>query len=306
MMRDLINNDIDIHGFMGTTIKGLFNNLPKFDVNNADIVNLYKKTIKDFKNSSPKEFKSLRQLAKALDFGLPGGLGAKTFVAYAKNYGVDLTADEAYPLCKLWKDTFPETYEYLEDPGPELDEFAPTVLPTDTEEQAKLKEIFRYKCVTLTGRRRARCSYTQACNTSFQGLSSDCSKSAGWNLFKAGYKLSNFIHDEYISLLPFDRYTTERAKHIETIMVESMRTLTPDVKVKAEPALMFRWAKSAEPYFADGILIPWEIVPKHLEKGDMKPTPWEDIPSTKQREYMDNLERLYDMAERARNGRTKA
>ena len=96
---------------------------------------------------------------------------------------------------------------------------------------------------------------------------------------------------------------TQRAAHIQTIMVESMRTLTPDVKVKAEPALMFRWAKSAEPYFADGILIPWEIVPKHLEKGDLKPTPWEDIPSDRQRGYMDNLERLYDLAEKARNGK---
>lgn len=165
LMRDLINNDIDIHGFMGTTISGRLKGLPKFDVTDEEIVTLYKGVIKDFKKEDPKEFKSLRQLAKALDFGLPGKLGAKTFVAYARNYGVEITLDEAIPLCNLWKDTFPETREYLDNPGPDLDEFAPPVLPTDTEEQAKLKEIFRFSCTTLTGRRRARCSITQACNT---------------------------------------------------------------------------------------------------------------------------------------------
>jgi hypothetical protein len=68
-MRDLINNDIDIHGFMGTTIKGLFKEMPKFDVTNPEIVDQYKKTIKGFKSEDPKGFKKLRQLAKALDFG---------------------------------------------------------------------------------------------------------------------------------------------------------------------------------------------------------------------------------------------
>ena len=90
-------------------------------------------------------------------------------------------------------------------------------------------------------------------------------------------------------------------------MVESMQRLTPDVKVKAEPALMFRWAKSAEPYFADGILVPWEMVPKHLnKKKKLEATPWEDIPSAKQREFLDLLEVLYDKAEAARNGRIVA
>lgn len=69
LMRDLINNGIDIHGYMGTTIHKGFAGMPKFDVNNPEIVEAYKKTIKAFKSSNPKEFKRLRQLAKALDFG---------------------------------------------------------------------------------------------------------------------------------------------------------------------------------------------------------------------------------------------
>ena len=127
-------------------------------------------------------------------FGLPGGLGAKSFSVYARNYDVEITADEARPLCKLWKDTFPETYQYLENPGPELDEDAPLILPTDSYEERTRKEIYKYKCVTLTGRKRGRCSYTQACNTGFQALSSDCTKYAMWNLWKSGYKMVNMIH----------------------------------------------------------------------------------------------------------------
>jgi len=55
--------------FFGTTIKGLFKGLPPFDVNNQEIVAMYNKIIKGFKKESPKEFKKLRQMAKALDFG---------------------------------------------------------------------------------------------------------------------------------------------------------------------------------------------------------------------------------------------
>lgn len=218
-------------------------------------------------------------------------------MVYARNYGVEITIDEAVPLCKLWKDTFPETYEYLESPGPELDENAPRILPSDSEEVKRFKNIFRYKCVTLTGRVRARCSFTQACNTGFQALSSDCTKLSTWNMYKAGYNLLNVIHDETITLLPLDEYTTDRAAHIEKIMVQSMQTITPDVKVKAEPALMYRWQKSAEPYFADGILLPWELVPKD-KKG--KAVAWDTLPGGARQAIKDRLLYLRDEAARLR------
>lgn len=219
-------------------------------------------------------------------------------MAYARGYNVEITVDEARPLCTLWKNTFPETYEYLENPGPELDENAPPILPTDTPEERRRKEIFKYKSVTLTGRVRARCSYTQASNSSFQSLAADCTKTAMWNMYKAGYIMTNVIHDETISLLPLDPYMTARAAHIEQIMVQSMQQITPDVKVKAEPALMYRWQKSAEPYFADDTLLPWELVPKD-NKG--KAVKWNTLPDGERRVIKDRLLFLYDEAEKLRS-----
>jgi DNA polymerase I-like protein with 3'-5' exonuclease and polymerase domains len=59
--------------------------------------------------------KPLRQKAKALNFGIPGGLGAKSLVSYAKHsYGVDLTVEEAEDFRqKLIAVVYPELELYL-------------------------------------------------------------------------------------------------------------------------------------------------------------------------------------------------
>lgn len=61
--------------------------------------------------------KTLRQRAKALNFGIPGGLGAKSLVAYAAGtYGVKLTEDEAADFRdKLIGEVYPELGEYLKE-----------------------------------------------------------------------------------------------------------------------------------------------------------------------------------------------
>jgi hypothetical protein len=63
------------------------------------------------------EFKTLRQAAKAVNFGVPGGLGAVKLAAYARaNYGVTLTPDQAKTLReKLVTGVYPELSKYLAD-----------------------------------------------------------------------------------------------------------------------------------------------------------------------------------------------
>lgn len=67
--------------------------------------------------NEPKVAKAKRQAAKAINFGVPGGLGAKKLAWYAKStYGVDMSPDEAAELrAKLTTVVYPELGTYLED-----------------------------------------------------------------------------------------------------------------------------------------------------------------------------------------------
>ena len=51
----------------------------------------------------------------------------------------------------------------------------------------------------------------------------------------------------------------EVAKSMEALMLQAGRDILPDMRMTAEPCLMRRWSKAAEPAFdAEGKLIPWE------------------------------------------------
>jgi hypothetical protein len=156
----------------------------------------------------------------------------------------------------------------------------------------------KYEVTTLTGRRRVNCSFCAALNTKFQGFAADISKAAGWELMKAGVHNVLMIHDEYVAVLPFDGYLTERAKFMEKIMVDTMQAFTPDVKCKAEAALMFRWSKAAEPYFdGEGDLLPWEFVPHSKdEKGVLVPVPWDELPTERQHRVLNWKRRMIKAA----------
>ena len=72
-------------------------------------------TLEDFLQLPKAERKSLRQRAKAIGFGVPGGLGAASLVTYAKqSYGVDLTREEAEAFRQLLiSKVYPELELYL-------------------------------------------------------------------------------------------------------------------------------------------------------------------------------------------------
>jgi hypothetical protein len=71
------------------------------------------------KESDPSLFKARRQMAKPLNFGIPGGLGATSLTTYARRtYGVAMTVDEAAEFRqKMISEVYPEWSLYLdEDP----------------------------------------------------------------------------------------------------------------------------------------------------------------------------------------------
>ncbi len=86
-MRDLINQGVDLHRHVAAMVM----NKPEADVTAEE-----------------------RQKAKAIDFGLPGGMGVRGLMEYAaKSYGVKLAMEEAAQWRTAWLSLFPEMPLYL-------------------------------------------------------------------------------------------------------------------------------------------------------------------------------------------------
>ncbi len=202
------------------------------------------------------EVSRARQMSKAANFGYPGGMGPATFRKKAKSEGVDMSEDEAYQLREDWLSSWPEMRQY----------FA-WINSHEWREIVRGKNLRQVTTAIQLGSGRVRggCTYCEACNTQFQGLASCAAKAAGWELVKAcapggeleGWKVWNFIHDEFI--LEGPRLDGHRAGLVvKRLMETAAQALVPDVPITASPALMERWSKKAKPIYVDGILVPWK------------------------------------------------
>jgi DNA polymerase I-like protein with 3'-5' exonuclease and polymerase domains len=208
------------------------------------------------------------------NFGFPGMMGAAKFVIAKKREG-EKVCQWTHPdgLCgkekvRAWK-------------GRDLD--AP-LCRRCIEEAEKLRQFYLmqwpempnyFKWVTAQGdtveqfvskRVRGGCSGPAAANTRFQGLAADGAKAALVKMTEEMYldtqsplygsRLMVFAHDETIIEIPEEK-AHEAAHRQAEIMISEMRKFVPNVKVKAEPALMRNWTKSAEAKYVDGRLVCW-------------------------------------------------
>jgi hypothetical protein len=231
-MAKALNNRVDVHVYVASRI------------NNWD----YEVA---FANKKQAPYKKGRQAGKAVNFGLPGALGAGTLQIYAKtNYAVDMTLDEAKQAKAEWMQTWPESQGYFA--------YIKTLMTGDMGTMVHLG----------SGRIRSQVYFPQLCNGAFQGLAADCAKDAGFHLAKACYlpkmsnplygsRIVNFVHDEFILEVP-EAIAHECAQETVKIMEDAGRRWCPDVPPRAEPALMRRWMKAAEPVYENGRLVPWE------------------------------------------------
>lgn len=208
-----------------------------------------------------------RQMMKAFNFGVPGGLGAQKFVAYAwDSYRVRLapTTEEAEERFRFIKNQV-----YLE-LFPEMREYFALMSKLTSGGSATITQI-------PTGRVRGDVSYTVACNTLFQGAASDGAKRSLYDLFWEGLldthsplygaRPALFLHDENGLEVPLGSREgrKERLHHaahrVSAVMVDAMQKILPDMVVEAAPVLMFRWYKGADPVFENGLLVPGMPVP---------------------------------------------
>ena len=101
-------------------------------------------------------------------------------------------------------------------------------------------------------------TYCQACNVKFQAPAAEGGKEALFDLIMNGFKVVNFIHDEFLAEIPMDDNLQENVRRFEDIMVGGMKKIVPDYKIKCESALMMRWAKEADSVYDDrGNLCIW-------------------------------------------------
>lgn len=190
--------------------------------------------------------KAARQFAKIGNFGLPGGLGARTLVTWArKSYGVELDESRAKWLKRQWLNAFPEMTGYFR-----------RISNEDLTERPVVLE--------RSGRVRAAPTYCSRANNYFQGPASDMLKSSGFRISRECYvgamrpaRIVNEIHDEIIVETP-ERYGHDHAMRMSEIMEDEGRVWFPDCPPKVEPAIMRRWRKSAGPVWVDGRLTPYE------------------------------------------------
>jgi len=212
-----------------------------------------------------KHVADMRQLAKVANFGAPGGLGAHTFIEYAKaTYNMFLTYEEARDLKEKWLRQWPEMRMYFR--------MISSMMRGYDDKGNTVGDIEQF----VSGRIRGRTRYTAACNTMFQALVADSVKEALYQIQKSCYLLGGamygarpvvFVHDEVIAELPED-HAHEFAEVQVDIMVRAMQGMCPDVKISASPALMGAWYKNADSvYDGQGRLIPWEPGVKYV-KGE--------------------------------------
>lgn len=201
------------------------------------------------KKEKNKDILERRQQSKAANFGFPGGLGASTFMDYAQGYGLNLTIEDALELRDEWFKRWPEMNDYFK------------FISHLTQSTGKVTQL-------MSGRVRGCCSYTQAANTFFQGLASDASKSALYEVTKKCFNKSTalygcrpciFVHDEIGIECPEDQMI-EAAKELEITMMKAMDEVCPHVPSRATAIITRRWSKKAETvYDKEGNVIPWNM-----------------------------------------------
>jgi hypothetical protein len=122
--------------------------------------------------------------------------------------------------------------------------------------------VGRAPVFTFSGRLRANATYSARHNTVFQGLAADGAKLALWLLWRAGYRIVNFVHDQVLIEVPAGSNLKEHAENIRALMIEGMKAVVPDVKTDVKYAAVDRWYKDAEAVFdSRGELVLWHPSP---------------------------------------------
>lgn len=241
-----------------------------------------------------KRLGDVRQAAKPPNFGFPGLMGAATLCLQQRKQGPDTTGPDGRKykglrFCILaggaqacgmekmaqWKgrDIAPMCLACLETADSIRDVWLET-WPENTEYFEIVKRIHASGEMTQhwSGRVRAGMTLCATANGFFQGMAGDMMKLAicrmSYEMYVKkssdlyGARLIIPIHDEAFFEARKEQ-ASAAAKRVSTIMVEAMQEICPGLApaAKAEPALMERWYKDAEPVWSpEGELLVWKPI----------------------------------------------
>jgi len=90
---------------------------------------------------------------------------------------------------------------------------------------------------TVTGRLRANATFCSSRNCLFQGAAADGALLGLWRVWRAGYKVVDFVHDQLVVESPADAEVKDRLTHIESLMKAGMLEVVPGMKVQVESVL---------------------------------------------------------------------
>jgi hypothetical protein len=202
--------------------------------------------------------KNARQASKALNFGLPGGMGAARLQDSArKGYKVEMDLDTAkrrkYQWMRRWRE-MPRYFDYITQLSENRGEFEQLCPPGFGPHRIRGRSVSEpHKW------------FSQAANSYFQGLTADGAAEALWLVTQAcddpesplyGSYVVGWLYDELLVEIPSHR-SHEGAQELARLMIQGMQTWLPDVPVTAKPTLMDRWSKEAKPVYVNGRLVPW-------------------------------------------------
>lgn len=270
VMRDLINSGRDAHSYTGGQIAlhqhdefRSYCIANKIAHDNLAVCDAFYECKKQDDKDVVKFWKQYRKTAKPVGFGLPGGMGAEKFVAFAAAhpYYVRLTIEQARDLKEIWLGAFPEMQDYF----------------GWVEKQKDDKNEGCFQFVTPMGMVARGKRYTSICNGKLlQAPAAEGAKLAVWEIQRScydpgyngllfGQRPLAFIHDEILFEIDDDELAHERGEEAKRIMVACMQSRMPDVVIRAQAARMKRWTKEAEPHYdTNGRLADWELSPNYV------------------------------------------
>lgn len=247
-MADAINQGKDVHSMLCVQLAGA---LEQWEITYEDFRALVK--------SGDHWAKELRALAKILNFGLGGGMGAATLAANCRRSGRKTFTEAQGAICiAAWKATWVEMKGYFKDISDALGDNSGMLIQT-------------------AGMHfRGGVGYCQAANHPFQSRCAYAACDAGWELTRECYLgiqrdgavsiLANsrpviFLHDEFILRHP-EEIASECAWRQAKVQGDAAAPWMPCIEPQwtmPEPALMYRWSKGADKRLGpDGRLVAWE------------------------------------------------